>query len=51
MNLPEFLHQPVDEFADSFAQKAKAGQQHCAEASVCFVGLARNCATHLKDNL
>jgi hypothetical protein len=51
MNLPEFLHQPVDEFADSFAQKAKAGEQHCAEASVCFVGLARNCATHLKDNL
>lgn len=51
MNLPEHLIYPLQPFAADYMRHAEAGQKEFADASVAFVGLARNCATHLRGNL
>ena len=49
--LPDHLVFPPEVFADDFDAKAKAGEERLRNSRVAFVGLARNCATHLHANL
>lgn len=51
MTIPEKLVNPLPEFAADFARYAEMGQELAALSDVAFVGLARNCADHLKANL
>lgn len=51
MTIPEKLVLPLPEFAADFARYAEMGQGLAALSDVAFVGLARNCADHLKANL
>jgi hypothetical protein len=51
MNIPEHLIYPLPEFAEQFAAVADIGTRLWEESSVAFVGLARNCAARLDDNL
>lgn len=51
MNIPEELIYPLEPFAKDFRRLVESGRQEFADASVAFVGLARNCAPHLEANL
>lgn len=50
-SVPEYLHQPLDVFAADFERVASIGESTWHEADVAFVGLARNCAPWLSQNL
>ena len=49
--VPEHLIYPLDYFAADFERTYKLGESVWAGSDVAFVGLARNCAAHLKSNL
>ena len=51
MNIPENLVSPLPEFAEAFVARHDIGERRWKESSVAFVGLARNCAARLDDNL
>lgn len=51
MKVPGELIYPLPAFRDSYADRLRLGRQFAADASVVFVGLARNCADHLAANL
>ena len=51
MKVPDHLIYPIDYFADDFKILHDNGAQVWSDASVAFVGLARNCAQHLEANL
>lgn len=51
MTIPERLIAPLPEFAADFARYAEMGKQLAELSDVAFVGLARNCADHLRANL
>ena len=51
MNVPEHLIYPLEPFAADFLRHVEIGEQEFSDASVAFVGLARNCAPHLEANL
>lgn len=49
--VPDHLVYPLDAFAGDFARIYQAGVDAWAESDVAIVGLARNCAPWLSDNL
>ena len=51
MKVPGELIYPLPRFAEAHARWLKIGTKEAAAASVCVVGLARNCAAHLAGNL
>lgn len=51
MKVPERLIYPSEPFVESFRQRCDAGALALAGSSVAFVGLARNCAVRLAENL
>jgi hypothetical protein len=51
MNVPEHLVYPLEPFAADYLRHVEIGEQEFSDASVVFVGLARNCALHLQANL
>jgi len=51
MNIPDYLIYPLEHFAPSFQQRCDEGAERLAHANVAFVGLARNCAVRLAENL
>lgn len=51
MNVPEQLIYPLEPFAADFLRHVEIGEQEFSDSSVAFVGLARNCAPHLQQNL
>lgn len=50
-SVPEHLIYPLDYFAADFERTYKLGESVWADSDVAFVGLARNCAPWLKQNL
>lgn len=51
MNLPAQLWQPPEPFVDAYRERDREGTARLQNASVAFVGLARNCAGPLAANL
>jgi hypothetical protein len=51
MNLPAHLWHPYELFGESYAQRAEEGAARLRNSKVAFVGLARNCAVRLAQNL
>ena len=51
MNIPARLWQPHEPFVDAYRERAEEGEARLRNANVAFVGLARNCAVHLAQNL
>lgn len=51
MNLPDHLVYPLSEFGKSFRTRCEDGLQRLSTSKVAFVGLARNCAVRLEENL
>lgn len=51
MNVPDHLVWPLEVFGDACAARMQAGTARLSHSRVAFVGLARNCASHLADNL
>jgi hypothetical protein len=51
MVIPDHLVYPPEALAEAFKDAVRAGEDRLRESSVAFVGLARNCATHLHGNL
>lgn len=51
MNVPDSLIYPAEPFAEEFAWRAREGQTNLRNSKVAFVGLARNCARRMYDNL
>jgi len=51
MKVPSELIYPMPQFAEAFSQRLKLGLRYATEASVVFVGLARNCSPRLAANL
>jgi len=51
MNVPEYLIYPLDHFAADFKRLHDIGESVWADSEVAFVGLARNCAPWLEQNL
>ena len=51
MNVPEHLIYPLEPFAAEYRKHVEIGERKFSDASVVFVGLARNCAQHLRGNL
>jgi hypothetical protein len=51
MNIPARLWQPHEPFLDAYHERAEEGEARLLNANVAFVGLARNCAVHLSQNL
>ncbi len=51
MRMPAYLWLPQDDYAQTYAADAEAGQTALAGLRVAFVGLARNCAGPLAHNL
>jgi hypothetical protein len=51
VTLPEHLLHPLTPFAADFERQVKVGERALADASVVFVGLARNCDRWLAGNL
>lgn len=51
MNIPEHLIYPLEPFAADYLRVVREGESHFRDSRVAFVGLARNCAAHLKANL
>lgn len=50
-SVPEHLIYPLDVFADDFKRLHDIGESVWRDSEVAFVGLARNCASHLEQNL
>lgn len=50
-SVPEHLVYPLEPFAADFKRHVDIGESELADASVVFVGLARNCDRWLADNL
>lgn len=51
MNLPQHLAYPLPPFADAFQARTMEGMQRLANSRLAIVGLARNCALRLAENL
>ncbi len=51
MNLPAHLWLPFELFGESYAHRAEEGAARLRSSRVAFVGLARNCAVRLAQNL
>jgi len=51
VNIPVHLIYPLDVFSQSFVERCEDGQRRLSTASIAFVGLARNCAVRLAENL
>lgn len=51
MNIPEHLVYPLVEFGEPFRIRCEEGLARIQTAKVAFVGLARNCAVRLAENL
>lgn len=51
MEIPQHLCLPMDVFGHDFLRLHQLGEQTLADAEVTFVGLARNCAWQLEQNL
>lgn len=51
LSLPEHLVYPLAEFGDAFRIRADEGLARLKHSKVAFVGLARNCAVRLAENL
>lgn len=51
MNLPQHLMFPLSEFGDSFQEKVLVGSRLLSSSKLAIVGLARNCAGPLLQNL
>jgi hypothetical protein len=51
MKIPEHLIYPLEPFAKEFRRHVEIGESEFADASVVFVGLARNCDRWLSGNL
>jgi hypothetical protein len=51
VTVPEHLVYPLEPFAADFQRHVEIGESELADASVVFVGLARNCDSWLADNL
>lgn len=51
MNVPDELVYPMEEHSESFVGHTLLGERTLADSTVAFVGLARNCAEQLDDNL
>jgi hypothetical protein len=51
MNIPDHLIHPLEPFAADCLRVVREGDSHFRDSRVAFVGLARNCAPHLKANL
>jgi hypothetical protein len=51
ITVPDWLVSPIDEFAGEYEVRRVHGATVLENASVAFVGLARNCARHLEGNL
>lgn len=51
MELPEHLVYPFAEFGKSFERHANEGMERLRQSKVAIVGLARNCAARLAQNL
>lgn len=51
MNIPKRLVYPLERFGDSFKSRAATGFEVIQQSKVAFVGLARNCAVRLAENL
>ena len=51
MNIPDHLVYPLEPFAADYLRLAEAGESILKDSSVVFVGLARNCGPHLRNNL
>jgi hypothetical protein len=51
MNLPQHLMFPISEFGDSFQEKVLVGSRLLSSSRLAIVGLARNCAGPLLENL
>jgi hypothetical protein len=51
MNIPDHLVYPLQPFAADYMRLAEAGESILKGSSVVFVGLARNCGPHLRNNL
>jgi hypothetical protein len=51
VTVPEHLVYPLEPFAADFRRHVEIGESELADASVVFVGLARNCDRWLADNL
>lgn len=50
-SIPEQLIWPLQPFAQSYAERCEEGRIRLKNASVAFVGLARNCGVRLAQNL
>lgn len=51
MKIPDHLLWPFEPFAASFAERINEGAARLRSSRVAFVGLARNCAVRLAENL
>ena len=51
MNIPVHLVYPLNVFSQAFVDRCEEGQRRLSTASIAFVGLARNCAVRLSENL
>lgn len=51
MNVPEHLMYPPPAFTESFHERILAGQRVLLASKIAVVGLARNCAVRLAENL
>lgn len=51
MNLPQHLAYPLPPFSESFQARTMEGMQRLASSRLAIVGLARNCAVRLAENL
>ena len=50
-DIAEYLIYPMERFADSFGERLREGAKLLANVPITFVGLARNCESHLRENL
>ena len=51
MNIPDHLIYPFEQFAESYKARHDEGTLTLLRSKVAFVGLARNCAVRLAENL
>jgi hypothetical protein len=51
MNMPDHLIYPLEPFAELYQKRYAEGMARLAHSKVAFVGLARNCAVRLAENL
>lgn len=51
MQIPDHLVYPLEVFGEAFKSRMDEGTRRLSQSRVAFVGLARNCAPQLADNL